>query len=140
MVNIQDTCCLDINFDDHEQTVHFGQDVYPSYSFKVPLRNIIPSLLNKSIMYPEIVYEEYKQVYKEADRNFVNHGFSFDLLLIPAGLLGIEFIKTHIFYAPLENKKFSTVVEVHFGILTVIMQKNKPRAELDFDTCVGRVW
>jgi oxalate decarboxylase/phosphoglucose isomerase-like protein (cupin superfamily) len=136
MVNIQDTCCLDINFDDREHTIHYGQDVYPADTTKVSLHNLKPTLLNKSLMYPEVVYEVHRQVFRETDRNIINEGFSFDLITLPPGLLGIEFIKTHIYYAPYEDNKFSTAVEVQYGVLTVIMQKNKPKGELDFDTSV----
>lgn len=137
MVNLKDTCCLDINFDEKDNFVQFGEGVYPSLSQKVPLRQLLPSLLNKSLIYPEIVYEEYIQVFHESDRNILNQGVSFDLVTLPPGLLGIEFIKTHVYYSPANvDQKFSTVIEVHFGILTVIMQKNRPKDELDFEVSV----
>lgn len=138
MVNLQDTCCLDIYFDTKNQSIHYGEGVYPSLTNRISLSNLIPTLLNKALMYPEVVYEEHRQVFHEQDRNLANDGISFDLITLPAGLLGIEFIKTHIYYSPKDEggSKFSTVVEVHYGVLTVLMQKNAPKGELDFETSV----
>lgn len=138
MVNLADTCCLDIEFDTKDNSIHYGEGVYPSLTNKITLKNLLPSLLNKSLLYPEIVYEEHKQVYHEQDRNILGTGVSFDMICLPTGLLGIEFIKTHIYYTPKDDAKgrYSTAVEVHYGILTVIMQKNKPKDDLEFDTTV----
>jgi len=136
MVNIQDSCCLDINFDNEGHAVHFGEDVYPNHTDSIRLQQLMPTLLNKSLSYPKIVYEEHRQVFKELDRNTMNSGVSFDLVSLPPGLLGIEYIKTHIYYSPEQKQKYSTVVEVHFGELTVIMQKNAPKDEFDFETSV----
>lgn len=137
MVSLQDTCCLDINFDTKSHSIHYGEGVFPSDTQRIQLCNLLPTLLNKSLLYPEIVYEEHRQVFHETDRNIENEGLSFDLISLPPGLLGIEFIKTHIYYSPSEEQgKYSTVVEVHLGVLTIIMQKNEPKGELDFDTTV----
>jgi hypothetical protein len=140
MVSLQDTCCLDISFDPASNKLVYGQQVAPGATRKILLRNLIPALLNKSLHYPEVVYEEHVQVFNDGDQDLAESGLSFDLLFIPAGLLGVEFIKSHIYYTPGSKddpKKFSTVIEVHLGILTVIMQKNNPKDEFDVHTSVA---
>jgi len=137
MVNLQDNCCLDIRLDTKNGTVFYGDGLFPSYKNKILLSNLLPTLLNNSLLYPEIVYEEHKELFYENDRNLTTNGISFDLVLLPQGLLGIEYIKTHIYYTPDEGKEtYSTVVEVYYGMLTIIMQKNKPKDKFTFDTSV----
>ncbi len=138
MVSLQDSCCLDISFDPNSNQLIYGDTVSPNSKRKVLLRNLIPALLNKSLHYPEVVYEEHVHVFNSDDKALSEAGISFDVLCIPPGLLGVEFIKSHIYYTPErpDSKKFSTVVEVHWGILTVIMQRNQPKDEFEIHTCV----
>lgn len=139
MVSLQDSCCLDISYDPNNNSLIFGEDVEPASSKRVMLRNLIPALLNKSLHYPEVVYEEHIQVFNSSDFEARNSGISFDVINIPAGLLGVEFIKSHIYYSPPDangKEKYSCVVEVHLGVLTVILQKNKPRDEFEIHTIV----
>lgn len=138
MVNLLDSCSLDINFDTANNNIIYGDKIYPESRNKISLKNLIPALLNKSLHYPELVYEEHVQVFHEDHRNVANTGISYDVLCLPAGLLGVEFIKSHVFYAPAEepNGTVSTVVEVIFGVLTIIMQKNLAKDEFEFHTSV----
>lgn len=138
MVSLQDTCCLDISFDPENNHLIFSEDVTPAKSQKVMLSSLIPALLNKSLHYPELVYEEHIQVFNTHDRFIPEKGIYFDILCIPAGLLGVEYIRSHIYYAPViaSEDKCSTIVEVHHGVLTVIMQKNMHKDEFDIHTSV----
>lgn len=134
MVNLQDTCCLDISFDPDSNSLLFNDQVTPTESRKIMLKNLTPALLNKNLTYPRQVYEEYIQVSHIEDVEIMQKGFYYDLICLPSGLLGVEFIKSHVYYSPLSDDRISTLVEVHLGTLTVIMQKNKPRGEYDFHT------
>jgi oxalate decarboxylase/phosphoglucose isomerase-like protein (cupin superfamily) len=93
----------------------------------IPLSSMLPCLLNKSISYPEKVYKEYT-VFKEEDKSFFGNECKYDYLVFPPGLLGIEYIKSHVFYTPTNlnrsRLKFSSLVECLQGEVTVIMQKN----------------
>ena len=140
MVSLLDTCSLDISFDAENNKIIYGEGVKPAATSKIILRQLIPTLLNKSLSYPEEVYEEHNRVRSECDQEMLGKTeISFDVICLPAGLLGVEYIKTHIYYTPdnPEHKKFSTIIEVHYGILTVIMQKNAPKEEFDFETHVN---
>jgi len=105
---------------------------------RVKLKNILPALLNKSLSYPEDVYDVYQKVFDEEDLNVARSDVSFDIMFIPAGLLGIEFVKTHVYYNPLSDPgRLSCIVEVQYGILTVMMQKNQPKIDpYEFETHV----
>jgi len=101
------------------------------------LQNLLPALLNKSLRYPEDVYEENEDLFTTQDEElFKKSLLHYDIIVLPAGLLGIEYIKTHIYYSPKSEGKYSSVVECLMGILTVLIQKNKPKDEYDFDTAV----
>jgi len=104
----------------------------------VKLSSILPSLLNKSLSYPEDVYDVYKKVFSEEDQNIADSDISYDLMLLPAGLLGIEFVKTHIYNdSACDSHKLSCIIEVQYGVLTIIMQKNKIKCDTyDFETYV----
>jgi len=144
MVSLLDTCSLDISFDVENNKIVYGDNVQPSATSKVSLRQLIPTLLNKSLSYPQEVYEEHNRVRSNNDQEtFSKTEISFDVICLPAGLLGVEYIKTHIYFTPDRSPdsqaltKFSTIIEVQYGILTVIMQKNHPKNEFDFETQVG---
>ena len=138
MFNLQDSCCLDINVDLDSHKLICGDKVKHQGYNRVKLKNILPSLLNKSLSYPEDVYDVYQKVFNEADLNVASSDVNFDIIFLPAGLLGIEFVKTHIYYKPqTDTSNLGCIVEVQYGILTVIMQKNKPHADIyDIETRV----
>lgn len=138
MVSLLDSCDLNIEFDNENGTLTYGDGVTADNKERVHLKNITPTLLNKALSYPEEVYEEHSRVRRTEDTFLSDSDLSFDLLSLPAGLLGIEFVKTHIFFAPKQDGgKFSCLVEVIYGVLTVILQKNAPKDELDFETHVA---
>lgn len=143
MVSLLDTCSLNISFDVENNKIIYGEGVKATATNRVSLRQLIPTLLNKSLNYPEEVYEEHNRVHSECDAALEKSEISYDVLCLPAGLLGVEYIKTHIYYTPDKNSlecavtKFSTIVEVQYGILTVIMQKNQPKDEFDWETKVS---
>ena len=97
MVSLQDSCCLDISFDPSNNMLVYGQQVNSGSTKKILLQSLIPALLNKSLHYPEVVYEEHVQVFNSDDRDLASSGLSYDVLCIPPGLLGVEFIKSHIY-------------------------------------------
>ncbi len=104
---------------------------------KVSLKSLTPALLNKSLFYPEQVYDEYTDLYHRKDIElFEQYDIHYEILSIPTGLLGIEFIKTHIFFTPYNDKSISTIVQCIHGIVTIILQKNKPREQFDIETSV----
>lgn len=143
MVNLQDLYSLDISFDTSNNSFHFGEDVYIEEPHIVDLKSILPTLLNKSLHYPKDVYSEYTSVRSKSDVSLEEVPVYMDLIALPPGLLGIEFIKTHIYYISEEAQEgeFSNIVEVVYGELTVLLQKNKAKEdEFDFETRVDHAY
>jgi oxalate decarboxylase/phosphoglucose isomerase-like protein (cupin superfamily) len=138
MLDLLDFSSLDIHFDLETNALLYGENIKCNSCQKVTLKHLSPILLNKSLIYPEQVYEEYKGIYYQQDENLLNGCISYDLINLPAGLLGIEYIKTHVYYSPLDyaDDKVSCIVEVLYGNLYILMQKNSPKDELEFYTRV----
>lgn len=88
-----------------------------------------PTLLNKTIKYPDYIYTEYRKLNKKTDQDkLFKCGLKHNLLVIPPNLLGIEFAKTHCYTHPHEDKpKLSCVLECVYGVMTVVMQSRKPK-------------
>ncbi|RMD76718.1 hypothetical protein D6810_03165 [Candidatus Dojkabacteria bacterium] len=105
-------------------------EVDGSSSFKddliVSLKDLFPVLLNKHIQYPQRVYRKYKNLLSPV---FTEKGFYFDLYLIPCGLLGIEFIKSHIYYSNSSENNYDSVIQCYHGELVVIIQKHQLNAD-----------
>lgn len=129
MLNLLDHCSLDINYDLETDALLYGEQVKYDQKQKITLRQLTPVLLNKSLTYPEYVYEEYNGVFLEGEKDEAKTTLSYDVFHIPPGLLGIEYIKTHIYYSNPENEndQISSLVEVLYGQLSIIVQKNNPR-------------
>ena len=138
MLDLLDFSSLDIHYDSTSNAILYGENIKCNCCQKVTLKNLSPILLNKSLTYPEEVYEEYQGVHSMQDQELINGCVSYDLLSLPSGLLGIEFIKTHVYFSPIfsQEDKVSCVIEVLHGDLSIIMQKNSPKGELDFYTHV----
>jgi oxalate decarboxylase/phosphoglucose isomerase-like protein (cupin superfamily) len=117
-------CSLDIDFDTKNKTIKYGNGVQFANKNKVELQQLSPVLLNRYITYPKTIYEEHIKVCEESDMIFYNNNISHDIFCIPSGLLGIEYIKTHIYYSDYNHNTISSVIEVYRGSITVIMQKS----------------
>ncbi|MCS7317795.1 MAG: hypothetical protein NZZ41_05760 [Candidatus Dojkabacteria bacterium] len=85
------------------------------------IRNI---LLSKSVVYPDIVYYRYKQItspmLSKSPRNF-----QYDIFVLPNGNVGIEFVKTHIYFSGSneDQNKIDSIVQVFTGQVILILQK-----------------
>lgn len=130
MIDLRELCSLPIAFNNNKQTLIFGDEIEIDSSQKIPLKSLIPSLLNKSLVYPVEVYEEHLNIRHKNDYDKFGSSIEYDLISLPEGLLGIEFIKSHVYYSPEDNSgKASTIVEVVYGTLTILLQKNAERSE-----------
>lgn len=127
MLSFLEEYALDIQYDLESNKLLYGKNLKYEYLQKVDLNAINPTLLNRSLTYPESVYEEYIGVSKISDSCFTNSDISYDIINLPPGLLGIEFIKTHIFYseAGSQKDKISSTIEVLLGEVLILMQKNR---------------
>ena len=128
MTSLQTLCALPIEIEncDNDFKLRLSKEIHCTCKRTILLENLVPALLNRSIKYPKKVYEEYSICLKE-DCCIFNTDLKYDLLVIPPGLLGIEFIKSHTYFSPessLRNRvRFSSIVEAINATITIIMQK-----------------
>ena len=138
MLNLTDLISLPIYCDTKEDNLVFGEEVIYDNCETITLESLIPALLNKSLKYPTEVYQEHSKIHHKNDEKIFSNGLGYDIIFLPEGLLGVEYIKTHVYYSANggNTKETSTVVEVLFGKLTIILQKNKDPDELSFESVV----
>jgi oxalate decarboxylase/phosphoglucose isomerase-like protein (cupin superfamily) len=138
MLALAEIAGLPVSLADDGEVLQFNlQEVCCNTAKRVKLLDISPSLLNKSLRYPEVVYMHHSRVLLRADESSWPDVYSYDIITIPAGLLGIEYIKTHIFYDAGAEGKAACVVHVFSGTLTIMLQKNKPKLDrFDIETHV----
>lgn len=126
MIDLSDLCGLPIQFDNDNSTFLLSEDLSCEGEIKVKLSEITPILLNKYLRYPEFVYTHRRNI---SSKDFFCDGVSYDLMHIPFGLLGIEYIKTHVYYSDRVEGKYDCIVEVLQGEMTVVLQKIEPKLD-----------
>ncbi len=137
MIDLFSSSSLPISYDPNSDRFIFTDALRCNQYKKIELRKLIPALLNKTLKYPELVYSETEEIYFQDDAEiFASNPVKYEVIVLPPGLLGIEFIKSHIYYTQEEKGKYSCIVECLSGILTVIIQKNKQKDEFDFETSI----
>jgi oxalate decarboxylase/phosphoglucose isomerase-like protein (cupin superfamily) len=141
MIDLSNISGLPLRFNEETVSLELDTCLECSHQEQVPLSSIIPTLLNKFLKYPETVYSHHKRIAHIDDLEGVN-GISYDILVMPYGLLGIEYIRTHVYYSDYVAGKYDTIVEVLSGNLSVVMQKNENEEDVDpysFETEVDRI-
>lgn len=123
MIDLSNISGLPIFFDEETASISYEDCVNCSVSDDIQLNAIIPTLLNKYLKYPEVVYSHHKNLAHVNDLDGLN-GFTYDIVVIPYGLLGIEYIRTHVYYSNHVEGKYDCIVEILSGELSVVMQKN----------------
>lgn len=124
-----------------EQLNYNDTEIACERCLEVPLESMGPVLLNKSLRYPEVVYTHHIQMHKTDELALMPTTFTYDVLFLPSGLLGIEFIKTHIFHMNSAFAPVACVINVFEGVLTVTMQKNKEKNDVfDINVSVAESW
>ena len=126
MVTLASIAGIPIGLDeDSTQVVYDVENMVCGSTKHISLRDISPALLNKALRYPESVYAHHCNMVMKQDADKWPEKFNYEIIYLPAGLLGIEYIKTHIFYTAWQPAKAAAVIQVILGVLTVILQKNK---------------
>ncbi len=140
MIDLSDVSGLPIFLDEETGEIHYDSCITCQQYYDVVLSEIIPVLLNKYLKYPEQIYRHFKKIVMSEDIDYMGDEFTYDIVKIPYGLLGIEFIKTHIYYSARIEGKFSCFVEVLNGELTLVLQKNSDEQEYyAFNTLVDEI-
>lgn len=130
MVTLIDLAGLPISINlEKESLIYDVTNVNCNCAKHVSLGELSPSLLNKAISYPKVVYQHHYNVVMAQDVSRWPSDLKYDVIFIPAGLLGIEYNKTHIFYTPATIGKIASVIHVINGVLTVFLQKNRPKID-----------
>lgn len=137
MIDLHSISSLPISYDPQKEVFILDQSVICKKQQQINLEGLIPALLNRALKYPEVVYKEDEEVFLFDDSDvFSASPVKYELIVLPPGLLGIEFIKSHIYYSDPSEGKHSCVVECQYGILTILIQKNNEKDEFDFETSI----
>src|SRR5690606_2035601 len=117
MTDLQTKLGIPVRFDEVQGIFHFGEGVVVGDKISVAIADMQPVLLNRSIQYPEHVYQQCKTVSRVSTHERGKQKVSCDLFHVPQGLLGIEFNRTHIFTSTASPGIFACFVEVIEGEL-----------------------
>lgn len=140
MIDLKDVVGLPIYLDEESGEIVYDDCVACVSAADVKLDEMVPVLLNKYLKYPEEIYKHFKKMHHVDDSSNEKDKISFDLVKIPFGLLGIEYVKTHIYYSAKEDHKFSCIVQMVNGEMTVILQKNSDeQEEYSINTAVDEI-
>src|SRR6185369_2815659 len=139
MTDLSVICGLPIKLDEESEAIFYDDSVVFEKQINVALSEITPILLNKFLRYPETVYRYYSNVSYRPDQRILSKNASYNVIQIPYGLLGVEFVKTHIYYSEFVHNKYDCIIEVIRGELTVLVQKNSEVDEFDaeFDSATN---
>lgn len=135
MINLQDTSGLPLLFNNQDNSLHPAGEICFASIEKVKLDMVRPILLNKTLRYPLYVYSEYWDICLNDHKTaFTKNNLHYNLIIVPPGLLGVEYNKTHIFAPDKDQNDITAIVDVVYGSGIVLIQKVKEPGELDFET------
>lgn len=153
----QTSLALTLNTSTNFLSFHKEKMCKPKSIADVYLEDLKPLLLNTSIQYPDYVYTEYRGVYSKAfEEHFTSSGIRHNLIYLPNSMLGVEFVKSHIFTSKnipskvtstlrkltmakkkqaMNEIKFSCILECLHGSCIVVMQKRV--TDIDAGSIIG---
>jgi oxalate decarboxylase/phosphoglucose isomerase-like protein (cupin superfamily) len=138
MINLQDSSGLPLLLNVHDNSLQPAGDIYFTNLERIKLYNLRPVLLNKTLRYPTDVYNEYCDICLTEHKNiFIRSKLHYSIIVLPSGLLGIEYNKTHIFAPDSDKSIVTTIIEILYGKGSIIIQRIKSKKEMDFDTEVS---
>lgn len=135
MINLNDTSGLPLLLNTQENSLHPAGEITYSSIDRVKLDSIRPILLNKTLRYPIDIYTEYIDIsLTKHESSFKKNDLHYSITLLPPGLLGIEYNKTHIFAPDKDENDITAIADIIHGNGIVLIQRVKEKGELDFDT------
>ena len=138
MINLQDQSGLPLLLNTQDNSLHPAGEVTFESIERVKLDSMRPVLLNKTLKYPINIYSEYTNISLDKDKDtFRKNNLHYSIILLPPGLLGIEYNKTHIFAPDQDQNDLTAIVDIIYGRGIIILQKVKEKNELDFETDVS---
>ncbi len=138
MINLQDTSGLPILLNTQDNSLQPAGEIVFKQIERIKLDNLRPVLLNKTLRYPINIYTEYCDIrLKDHKKTFKETKLHYNLIVLPPGLLGIEYNKTHIFAPDKDQNELTSIIDIIHGRGAVLVQKIKEKDELDFETEVS---
>ncbi len=135
MINLQDSSGLPLLFNTSENSLQPAGDLHIGNIEKIKLDMVRPILLNKTLKYPFLVYTEYSDIMLTQHKEiFEKHDLHYSTIVLPPGLLGIEYNKTHIFAPDNDKNDITAIVDVIHGRGIVLTQKVKEKSPYEFET------
>jgi hypothetical protein len=147
IVNLEPQTLIAVNLNTSNHNFVFNKEkmVIPKSVQDISLDDIKDILLNNQIKYPDYVYTEARGVYQKIhEKLFIDSGVKHSLIYLPNSMLGVEFVKSHIYTSPFIEKinstsvkkilnaikgkvevdaKFAAILECIYGNCVVIMQR-----------------
>jgi len=140
MINLQDTSGLPLLLNTQDNSLQPAGEITFDKRDRIKLENLKPVLLNKTLRYPIDIYSEYGDICIPDDQKcFKKSKLHYSIILLPPGLLGIEYNKTHIFSPDQDQNDISVIVDIIYGKGSILIQRVKEKGEYDFDTEVDFV-
>lgn len=140
VLSLVDLIGFEVGFDEQNERLDYDPQRVSCAGISTVKLSDIPVLLNKALRYPETVYSCYSGISPCGGNVSWPEGYSYDVSVIPVGLLGIEFVKTHVHETDDAKQGKASVVQVLNGDVTLLMQRNLPKKDIfDIDTRVERV-
>jgi len=135
MINLHDTSGLPIIFESEDNSIQQTSEIFFENKEVVKLDSIRPTLLNKTLKYPTHVYTEYNNICIPSHKTiFSKNKLHYNIEIVPAGLLGVEYTKTHIFSPDNDKNEITAIVDVIYGNGNILVQRMKAKGEFEFDT------
>ena len=135
MINLQDLSGLPLLFNTQDNSLQPTGEVGFISLEKIRLEMLRPILLNRTLRYPHQIYSEYCDIcLTKHTELFEKSDLHFGLIILPSGLLGVEYNKTHIFAPDQDENEIAAIIEIIYGSGIILIQKVKEKGEYDFDT------
>lgn len=124
MISLQDTSGLPLLLNNQDYTLHPAGEIVINNTDRVRLDMIRPTLLNRTLRYPNHVYTEYNDIFVPRHQEiFEKNSLHYSIIVLPPGLLGIEYNKTHIFAPDKDHNEITTIADIMYGRGVVVIQK-----------------
>jgi len=140
MISLQDYSGLPLLLNNQDYTLQPAGEVSLENLERVKLDIIRPTLLNRTLKYPVYVYTEYSDVCLQKHASILKKSkLHYNILVLPPGLLGIEYNKTHIFSPDKDQNDITGIIDIVHGRGLVLIQKLKEKDSLSIETEVDFV-
>lgn len=121
-IDLKKSAGLSLLLEDQEL---IAQDAQFASKADYTIKMVKNQLLNKDLTYPEVVYTKY--IGLDSEKLFEKKKLQINEYVIPANLMGIEYVKTNAVLC----QEYPKLLEVHYGGGVVIMQKVEKNRVVD---------